>query len=104
MASTYLLTNNYHFHPVISSCLITLLLSFIPRIGSKPTSLALCFIGSFVGMSGQILNFLDFLILSALVLIVVFLFRNKFIGFGGKMGKAAFISSVVYFLFIKATR
>jgi hypothetical protein len=86
--------------PVRASTLLTLISSLIIN---DPTSLALIYGGSFLGMSQPQKNHLVFFILGSFIYYLLFHYLNPVeLGFGGTLGALAFVSSGMTTLFFKA--
>ena len=102
---TYLLHKN-GISVVVASCIVGLLGAGIAQLFDIPHLALVVFAGSFVGMTSTAIGSLPLVFLGGLICGVIYVLSLKiFVGFGGKLGTTAFLSTLLvwalFYLFKK---
>ncbi|MCH8534669.1 MAG: hypothetical protein LAT51_06330 [Flavobacteriaceae bacterium] len=93
--ATYLLHKN-GLSVVVASCLIGLLGALLGHFFNLPHLALVIFAGTFVGMTSVNVGSLGLVTLGGLVCGIIYILSLKlFVGFGGKLGTTAFLSTLV---------
>lgn len=93
--ATYLLHKN-GLSVVVASCIVGLMGAFLGHIFNLPHLALVVFAGTFVGMTSTTIGSLPLVFLGGLVCGVVYILSLKlFVGFGGKLGSIAFLSTLL---------
>tara|TARA_R110002072_G_scaffold534_7_gene4101 strand:- start:9899 stop:10306 length:408 start_codon:yes stop_codon:yes gene_type:complete len=99
-----LLTFELHFHfvpsPVLSSCIIGLCFTLIPK---RFETHGITYCGSFIGMTLSLFgNYPLYFLVAAMITSITFIAsKNRVMGYGGKLGSIAFLGSFASYLLIK---
>lgn len=104
-AITTFLLHKYGLSVVVASCVVGLLGAVLGHF-TKSTHLPLViFAGSFVGMTSTTVGSIPLMILGGAISGIIYKFSLKlFVGFGGRLGTIAFISTVLSFYFLLALK
>ncbi|WP_223177616.1 hypothetical protein [Psychroflexus maritimus] len=93
-AATYMLHKN-GLSVVVASCIVGLLGALFGHLFNLPHLALVVFAGTFVGMTSTNLASLGLVVLGGLVCGIIYILSLKlFVGFGGKLGTTAFLSTL----------
>lgn len=100
-AATYFLQQQ-GLSAVVASCVVGLLGAGIGSATSQPHLSAMCFAGSFVGMTALHIAPLPLVMAAGALAGLIYTFSQSiFPGFGGRLGTIAFISCATAILFLR---
>ncbi len=97
--ATYLLHKN-GVSVVVASCIVGLIGAGIGHLFNIPNLALVVFAGSFVGMTSTTIGSMPLVFVGGLICGVIYVLSLKiFVGFGGKLGTTAFISTLLVWTF-----
>jgi hypothetical protein len=97
-ATTTFLLHKYFVSIVVASCLVGLIGALLGQFFKLPHLTLVIFASSFVGMSNFLIGAIPSIILGGALSGAIYSFSTHlFIGFGGRLGAIAFISTTVSF-------